>query len=316
MMPTTIAIESKDVTIAGISTSFQHLYLVKTVTDSTGTVIDERVILGNLGADGTVVTLADVPLANSPDARGSENLAERHRTPLDLEGRNPEDVWSLMVQHARNIDDADLPYGLEVFGIADPDEVNSNTVVASVLYTVGISLVQNFPSEISTGQAPLYNRLGAMDVDDLLFGSARSDIILGGVGNDRLTGRRGDDRLSGEDGRDVLVGGLGRDVLVGGIEADRFDFNAVTESLTSQPDVIRDFQGGSDTLDLRGVDAVLGSDGDQSFVYIGKRGFTGQGGELRFEGGLLQGDRNGDTAVDFAIKFSNITALAAFDVLL
>ncbi len=315
-MPTTIAIESKEVRIAGVSTSFQHLYLVKTVTDATGKVIDERVIRGDRGLDGTVVTLTNVPLASSPDARGSQTPAQRHNTPLDLGGRDPEDVWNIMVQHARNIDDADLPYGTGVVGVGEPEEVNSNTVVASALHSVSISLTQNFPSGISTAQTPLYNRLSAMDVDDLLFGSARGDVICGGVGDDSLNGRRGTDRLAGEDGRDVLAGGTDRDVLSGGGGSDRFVFTSASDSLTSQSDVITDFQRDRDTLDLRAVDAVLGRVGDQRFLYIGSKGFTGQEGELRFAGGVLQGDQDGDRVADFAIKLSNVSALGASDIVL
>src|SRR5215211_8596092 len=108
-MPTTIAIESKNIVVFGLVTPFQHLYLVKTVTDAAGKVLDERVIRGDVGQDLTLVTQANVPLATSPDARDGQTLAQRHHTELDLSGRDPDEVWSLMVQHALNINKANLP---------------------------------------------------------------------------------------------------------------------------------------------------------------------------------------------------------------
>ena len=47
-MPTIIAIESKTVTELGVRTPYEHLYLVKRVTDDVGNVIDERVIRGGI----------------------------------------------------------------------------------------------------------------------------------------------------------------------------------------------------------------------------------------------------------------------------
>jgi hypothetical protein len=351
-MPTTIAIESKDVMVFGIPTDFQHFYLVKTVTDARGKIIDERVIRGNLGTDDTVVILANVSLTSSPDARGSETPQERHRTPLDLGGRSPEDVWRLMVQHARNIDRADLPYGTGAFGVADPDEVNSNTVVASVLHAVGISLVENFPSGISPAHAPLYSRLNAMLVDDVLLGGSRGDLIFGGVGNDRLDGREGNDRLSGEAGRDVLIGGLGNDTAVGGAGddnllggagndrlfggagadrltggsgrdslvgnggADRFDFNSVKESVVGAGrDVVTFVRTDRDKIDLATIDADIdGTAGNQAFKWIGSKAFSSVDGQLRFSGGILSGDLNGDSKADFEIKI--VGTLIAADIIL
>ena len=219
-MPTTIAVESKDIVLFGVPTSFQHLYLVKTVRDATGKVLDERVIRGDVGQDLTLVTLADVPLASSPDARGSQTPAQRHQRVLDLNGRDPDDVWSLMVQHAVNIDRADRPYGVGVFDTGGPLEVNSNTTVASVLHTVSIELGQNFPVGVRPSQAPLWERLSAMLVNDVLLGSGAADIVRGGAGNDRLDGNAGDDSLFGEAGNDVLIGRAGADRLNGGIGAD------------------------------------------------------------------------------------------------
>jgi Ca2+-binding RTX toxin-like protein len=223
-VPTTIAIESHPVDFEGFETGFEHLYLVKTVTDAAGKVVSETVIRGGAGfRDGTLTIQAGVPLALSSDARHGDTLAERHHRELDLGGRSANDVWNIMLQHARNIDRADLPYGFDIFGEIPGADANSNTVVGSVLHTVGISLARNLPPTISASEVPLYNQVAAVRVDDVLNGTARDDRVLGGVGNDVIRGRNGADTLSGESGNDAISGENGADRLSGGSGDDRLN---------------------------------------------------------------------------------------------
>jgi Ca2+-binding RTX toxin-like protein len=220
-MPTIIAIESTTASARGVETPFQHLYLVKRVTDDAGNVLEEKVIRGGPGQGDQLVTVADVDLASSPDARGSDTLAERHHTVLDLQGRDPNAVWNLMVQHAVNITQADLDYSFDIFDALNGPDLNSNTVVASALHTVGINLAANLPDGVSRRDVPLYDQTRDMLVDDLLRGGSQSDIIYGGAGRDRIEAGDGDNRLFGEVDNDVLIGGAGKDVLNGGGGTDR-----------------------------------------------------------------------------------------------
>jgi Ca2+-binding RTX toxin-like protein len=220
-MPTVIAIESTEATARGVETPFQHLYLVKRVTDDAGNVVQEKVIRGGPGRGDQLVTVADVDLAESPDARGSDTLAQRHHTVLDLQGRDPEAVWSLMVQHAVNINRADLDYSFDIVDAFNGSDLNSNTVVASALHTIGIDLAANLPDGVSRREVPLYDQTGDMRVDDLLRGGNQSDVIYGGAGRDRIEAGDGDNRLFGEVDNDVLIGGVGKDVLDGGSGTDR-----------------------------------------------------------------------------------------------
>ena len=215
-MPTVIAIEAKPVEFEGLDSGFLHLYLVKTVTDEQGRVVSEKVIRGTAGSNGDLETLVDANLATSPDRRGSDTPEERHRKVLDLGTRDANDVWQVMVQHANNIEKADLDYSVDIFEEVSGGDLNSNSVVASVLHSVGLNLSTSFPDGVSRSDAPLYGQLQYMNVDDALFGTANSDRILGGVGNDRLYGRDGNDRLYGEDGNDRLYGEVGNDALYGG----------------------------------------------------------------------------------------------------
>jgi Ca2+-binding RTX toxin-like protein len=264
-VPTTIAIESHPVTFQGIDTGFDHLYLVKTVTDAEGRVRSETVIRGGLGPDGRLAIQAGIPLAFSYDARWDDTLAERHHRVIDLGGRSASDVWNVMLQHARNIDQANLPYGFDFASQFAGNDANSNTVIGSVLHTVGISISNNLPPTVRPGEVPLYNQISAIRVDDVLAGTARADRIYGGVGNDRINGGLGDDALWGESGNDrlsgsggsdrisagsgndMISGGSGNDKIWGGSGSDAFVFSTEIASGTNV-DRIVDFSVRDDTM--------------------------------------------------------------------
>ncbi|MXQ13888.1 calcium-binding protein, partial [Microvirga makkahensis] len=139
---------------------------------------------------------------------------------------------------------------------------------------------------------------------DSLRGSDAANVIRGGTGNDSLSGRGGNDVLRGDGGADVLSGGAGADV---------FDFNSIKDSMPSAPDTIRDFVSGADHIDLRTIDANSKLSGDQAFVFIGSKAFSGQAGQLKFSSSVLSGDINGDKVADFQIKVSGVSALATGD---
>ena len=56
--------------------------------------------------------------------------------------------------------------------------------------------------------------------------------------------------------------------------------------------------------------------GDQAFSFVGSNAFTNQAGQLRYEGGILMGDTNGDGVADFAVQISNHAALTSTDFFL
>jgi hypothetical protein len=141
--------------------------------------------------------------------------------------------------------------------------------------------------------------------DDLLAGGRGKDTLLGFAGNDRITGGRGADRLFGGEGQDAFV------------------FKVVGDSTPSSKgrDTIYDFsrkQG--DMIDLSGIDADRSLDGDQAFTFIGRAGFHGLEGELRYSkikgGVMLQADVNGDAKADFAVVLKGVSSLLQSDFLL
>jgi hypothetical protein len=73
-----------------------------------------------------------------------------------------------------------------------------------------------------------------------------------------------------------------------------------------------------DIIDLRDIDANRDASGNQQFKWVDKSdlnaSFTGQDGQLRFDGGILMGDTNGDGRADFQIKLAG--SLLAADIIL
>ncbi|MCP9927871.1 SGNH/GDSL hydrolase family protein [Cyanobium sp. CH-040] len=141
-------------------------------------------------------------------------------------------------------------------------------------------------------------------------GGSGNDRLGGSKGNDLLIGGGGDDRLVGKAGNDVLIGGPGSDRLRGGPGADAFLWRS--GDLSGRPlDVIEDFDGRQG--DRLAITALL--DGPDPFAnrgwrFIGSRGFSGRRGELRFSGGLLQGDVSGNRSADLRVQMEGVTTFS------
>jgi Ca2+-binding RTX toxin-like protein len=135
---------------------------------------------------------------------------------------------------------------------------------------------------------------------------------MGGAGQDRILGGRGEDVLMGEAGNDRLLGGAGRDSLTGGAGADQFVF--AKADLTGQMDVITDMTA-LDQIDLSRIDANRHQAGDDAFQFIGSAEFSGAG-QLRFAGGVLQGDVDGDGVADLMVRVVGMHTLTLDDLTL
>jgi Ca2+-binding RTX toxin-like protein len=129
-----------------------------------------------------------------------------------------------------------------------------------------------------------------------------------------LTGSAQSDTLTGGSGADTLIGGLGADNLTGGLGADVFRYTTTAEA---NADVILDFDAAQgDVLDLSRIDANGAAAGNGVFVFLGGGAFSGVAGQLRFAGGQVLGDVNGDGLADFAITLSGVAALSNTNILL
>ncbi len=150
-------------------------------------------------------------------------------------------------------------------------------------------------------------------------GASGTDTILN---FENLTGSSLADRLTGNASANVLAGGAGVDTLTGGDGADTFVFDSA--AIGTQVDVITDMTS-IDKMDVRSIDAVTTTTGDQAFTFIATSAFTnGQAGALRYQATqyqgaaalLVQGDVNGDAAADFSIIVVGQSALTSSQFLL
>lgn len=95
------------------------------------------------------------------------------------------------------------------------------------------------------------------DNNDSLYGGSENDVIYGEAGNDRLYGEAGNDLLNGGDGDDELNSDDGVDTLIGGSGADKFYYILPsTHSPDANPDIIQDFEQGTDKIWIVGYTAV------------------------------------------------------------
>jgi Ca2+-binding RTX toxin-like protein len=144
---------------------------------------------------------------------------------------------------------------------------------------------------------------GGGDIDGT--GNALANNLQGGSGANTLSGEAGNDTLNGNDGDDVIIGGLGGDLMRGGLGADVF---LVAHALAGglETDQIHDFSTAEgDSLDLSGVDAIVGGS-DDAFTLVGA--FGKQAGEmtLTFAGGIttLRLDVTGDGRADYQLRIN------------
>lgn len=130
-------------------------------------------------------------------------------------------------------------------------------------------------------------------------------LVYFGWGGFAGTGNALNNHLVGGGDGDVLTGGLGADTLAGGAGADLFAVGEGESGTGAAADRILDFATGEDMIDLAGIDADLGTAGDQAFSWIGNAAFSSVAGELRyaFDGvdTRIEGDVDGDGAADFEI---------------
>jgi Ca2+-binding RTX toxin-like protein len=179
---------------------------------------------------------------------------------------------------------------------------------------VFVSLLSDFADWGDAAGDELNNveNLTGSNYDDTLAGDDGVNVLQGLNGHDSLWGYGGADTLLGGVGDDTLRGGAGADTLTGGLGADRFVFSALSDSTVAAPDHITDLQDGTaavgDRIDLSAIDANTLVAGNQAFRWIGNENdFVDEwgAGQLRFNGGFVEGDVNGDFVVDFRIQVTS-----------
>ena len=151
---------------------------------------------------------------------------------------------------------------------------------------------------------------------DLIDAAAGDDAVTAGHGDDTVLGGAGNDTLWGNHGRDLLIGGAGADALIGGAGFDTVSYRdapgAVVVSLARPQDNTGDAAG--DTF--AGIEAVLGSAGDDRLIGNARANLLeGGGGDDWLQGGrgadTLTGGAGADSFV-FANRPDALTTITDF----
>ena len=174
------------------------------------------------------------------------------------------------------------------------------------------------------------NTLLGKSGNDTINGRRGKDKLDGGHGDDTLLGGSGSDKIKGGSGNDILNGGRGGDVLRGGSGEDHFVFYSVHDSknpLDKKADVIRDFKGGEDKIDLSAIDANSDTGEDDVFVFNGKKRISSSDeGEIYYkrvnkpgssnDETIIYVDTDGDRDAEMVIRLSGLHNLTEDDFIL
>ena len=203
-----------------------------------------------------------------------------------------------------------------------------DTITGEIAFSEGggIDTVRAFVDYVQPDNIELV-RLGFID-DTLRLSAIGNDApgtLVGNAVANTLYGRGGNDQINGNGGWDKLIGGTGRDTLVGGAGRDTFIYTAFADSRTGagNRDVINGFDRGGDRIDLSALDANTATFGvDDAFTFIGAAAFTGQAGQLRYQGlggpnaVIVEADHNGDRVADLQIFVNLTTFMTGSDFIL
>ncbi|MEM6382825.1 MAG: calcium-binding protein [Pseudomonadota bacterium] len=165
----------------------------------------------------------------------------------------------------------DAPVGVRA-DLADP---STNTGFAEQDTYISIENLDGSPFDDTLIGDRFANTLRGNDGNDSLVGDDGADTLLGELGDDTLDGGLGEDILIGGLGTDTLIGGADDDRLSGGADADIFVFGA-----DGSLDVVRDFEDGSDQLDVSALGVTTLADFDQAFQAANGSVFLEEGGTV------------------------------------
>ncbi len=245
-------------------------------------------LYGGLGADKLIGnTGTDTASYTTSNASVNVSLATGTGSGGDAEGDTLATIENLT---GSNFDDTlEGNSGSNVLaGGAGIDTVTYANATAAV--TVSLSLT----SSQSTGGAGSDTLSGFEN----LTGSNFADTLTGDANSNTIIGLNGNDKITGAGGADILTGGAGNDIFI---------FNAVADSTPGAPDLITDFQSGSDIIKFTAIDANTSSSGDQDFIYGGNSTDVRAHGVTWYESAgktYVQADVNGDSIADFLVTLS------------
>ena len=209
-----------------------HLYLV--YTNDNG---EEFVLRGGPSNTeppwGAVFVAPVTSIELSPDSRIDNGFAvtpaDRGNITLPLGNRSAEDIWNLLLQYGDHINNQQIPY--------DATGPNSNTVIANLLYLIGIDVNEFLPDQLVQFAGLDLAYIGAgleFSFNYTVDGTNHDDYIRGNGGNQTFNGGEGNDTLIGGSGSDTLFGGIGNNILVGGADDDTYIVNNTNDVIIEQ----------------------------------------------------------------------------------
>jgi Ca2+-binding RTX toxin-like protein len=210
-------------------------------------------LLGVAGAD-EIRTLSSSNGGLTGDALREVISTPWWRGSTVLPSFTPASDWAISLSNGRQIDQQNYSYFVLNLPFSPLPTANSSSVVASLLYYIGIDIAQNMPSQwlsFTTGTKTL---LGNFSEDYLeLTDSLSFDTILSGDGEDRLKGTHNSTIL---------------EKFYGGRDDDVFDWSGgVNYYHGGQPDLDYALDG-SDRLNYAGVGGVLITAGDSPVPHL------------------------------------------------
>ncbi len=189
----------------------------------------------------------------------------------------------------------------QLFGDGGNDTVSYASATAAVTVDLSLTTAQN-TGGAGTDTVSGFENLTGSSYADMLIGDGNGNIIKGGNGND------------------TLKPGGGYDVVTGGGGSDKFVFLQVSDSATSNPDLITDFVSGTDKIKLSSIDADTSTLAVDHFVYGGQNASAVAHSVTWYESEgktFVQADVNGDATADFAVSLQGINLhLKAADFML
>jgi Ca2+-binding RTX toxin-like protein len=283
--------------------------------DSLGDVVFEDGPAGDIDSVSTTINLAVLP-AN----------VERLFLQLPALNGTGNDLDNLIVGNALN-NTLDGGAGTDemIGGIGDDTYLvdDADDVVTEVAGQ-GQGLLDTVRTTVS------YQLAAGTNVEQLAAADALATTAMNLTGNEignTIRGNDGANVIDGGGGADMLIGRAGQDTLTGGAAADIFKFNTVADSSLKLPDQIVDFVSirfskVSDTIDLSAIDSNVTLPGEQEFLFIGNNNNffidpNDPRGQVRCNGGFVEGDVNKDLIPDFRIQvFQQDNQLVTADFIL
>lgn len=201
--------------------------------------------------------------------------------------------------------------------------VTTNSFLVRGGYTIANGVVVENATGGSGDDALLGN-----SANNKLTGNAGDDVLMGRSGNDYLLGGAGNDRAAGGDGLDVVSLGAGNDIFVAEIGSTKSTLKTGTMSV----DIITDFNGADDLIDLSGLGqefnfrgtsatknvgdltyktytSVNGAENALGFDIDGQTGASGINGPVT----VVYGNTDGGKTAEFAIVLLNTSSVSADD---